>query len=124
MKVKMPKNYRQKFTLEEHEIAKRIIKDMKEDESTVKEYLEYACNEVLKDKDWTEEILKAEATTERNGRIWDAYGEGTNNMDVWIEGVARTGHGFLIIGAYLTDIWNTGSTPYAEHCFVKRFIEA
>lgn len=125
MKVKLDKNYRELYTLSDFERAKAVIKFMKEeDSSTVKEYAEYAVREALRDTGvYDREIITAEAHTAGNRRVWDAYGEGTASMDVWIEALARTSEGFIEFGAYLTDIWQTGSEPYKQNMYIKRFKE-
>ena len=124
MKVTLDKNYRELYTLSDLERAKEVIKFMKEDTSTVKEYAEYAIREALKDTDvFDGEIITAEAHTAGNRRVWDAYGEGTASMDVWITALARTSEGFIECGAYLTDIWQTGSEHYKQNMYIKRFKE-
>lgn len=124
MKVTLDKDYRDLYTLSDLERAKEVIKFMKEDTSTVKEYAEYAIREALKDTDvFDGEIITAEAHTAGNRRVWDAYGEGTASMDVWITALARTSEGFIECGAYLTDIWQTGSEPYKQNMYIKRFKE-
>jgi hypothetical protein len=125
MKVTLEKNYRDYYTLSDLQRAKAVIKFMKEeDSSTVKEYAEYAVREALRDTDvYDREIITAEAHTAGNRRVWDAYGEGTASMDVWIEALARTSEGFIEFGAYLTDIWQTGVEHYKQNMYIKRFKE-
>lgn len=125
MKVKLEKNYRDHYTLSDLQRAKAVIKFMKEeDSSTVKEYAEYAVREALRDTGvYDREIITAEARTAGNRRVWDAYGDGTGSMDVWITALARTSEGFIECGAYLTDIWNTGTARYKEAMHIRRFKE-
>lgn len=136
MKVTLEKDYRKYYTLDDLERAKRVIEyEKKEDEMPIKEWAEYAVHEALKDTgDYFEECLKAEAHTARNCRAWDLYytdkdeygcrDAGSEDMDVWVNATARTSHGFIIIGAYLSDIWQTGGTPYKHHMFIQYFKEA
>lgn len=127
MKVKMDRNYRKYYTLEQVDQAKAVIAWEKEDEETAAGWARYAVNEALKGTgvsaaDWMDGwILKADATTARNGRAWNQYGEGTGDMDIWIDAVVRTGEGFLEVGAYLSDIWLTGATDYRQHMYIKRY---
>ena len=125
MKVKLEKDYRNYYTINDLEKAKAVIKFMKEeDSSTVKEYAEYAVREALRDTDvFDHEIITAEAHTAGNRRVWDAYGEGTGSMDVWVEALAETSEGYIKCGAYLTDIWQTGSEHYKQNMYIKRFKE-
>ena len=132
MKVTLQKDYRQFYTLEDLDRAKMVIASEKEDESTIASWAVYAVNEVLNylnngmggyayadEKD----ILKATARTAKNCRAWNEYGEGSQNMDVWIEATAQTYNCFIEIGAYLSDIWQTGATPYADHVYYRVFEE-
>lgn len=127
MKVTLPKDYRKRFTLEQMDIARRISRDMKDDTSTPAEYIVYAVNDWLRaahKHDYCEEVLKATAQFEGNCRIYEAYGEGTDCMDIWIDATVRTGAGFLVIGAYLTDIWEISSeTSHADHYYARYYTE-
>lgn len=123
MKVRMADDYKKFFTLEDVARAKMVIKYEKEnDEETVKGWAEYAVNEAAKGlHDYCVEILKAEAKTAKNYRVWNAYGDGTEDMDVWIEATAKTCDGFIEVGAYLSDIWQTGAVEYVHHMYVKYY---
>lgn len=128
MRVKLEKEYKRLYTLEQLDQARAVIQSEKEnDDFTVVQWAEMAVHEALKGtgvnaQDWQEGwILQAEATTARNGRAWNQYGEGTGDMDVWIDAVARTGEGFVEVGAYLSDIWQTGGTDYRQHMYIKRY---
>lgn len=124
MKVSMSANYRKYFTVEDVQTAKQMIKEFKEDESTVAEYAEMAartCN-----FGWIAKVFEAKATIERNCRVWNAYSNASKDLDVWIDATIQTSSGFLVIGAYLTDIWNiTGSNAddINYHMFVRKFAE-
>lgn len=122
MKVKLEKNYRRYYTLEDLDRAKMVISSVKEDESTVEEYAEYAVNEVSDRFGGCMEVIRATAQTAKNSRAWDAYGEGTETMDVWVEGLARTFDGYLEFGAYLSDIYASGVTLYG-HLMYTNFYE-
>ena len=126
MKVTLEKNYKDFYTISDLERAKMVIKYEKEnDDMTPAGWAEYAVNEALKDThDFMREILKATARTARNRRAWNAYGDETENMDVWIEAVARTAYGFIEVHAYLTDIWQTGATPYRQHIYLEYYTES
>ena len=122
MKVKLEERYKDIYTLSELETAKRIIKEVKEDAETAKGYAVYAATEALKGaSDAVVEVLKAEAHTALNRRIYDAYFEGSGRMDVWIDFTVQTQDGFIIGGAYLTDIYSSGAVDYKDHMFIKMF---
>lgn len=121
MKVTLEKDYRKYYTLDDLDRAKMVIAYEKtEDYEKIEQWVEYAVNEAGRDNsEWCEKVLDATARTARNDRVWDAYGEGTGNMDVWIEFLARTSNGFIDGGAYLSDIWQTGAIPYAHHMYFR-----
>lgn len=125
MKVALPKDYRKTFTLEELDTARKIIRDMKDDDFTATQYAEVAVSHWLwKRDDVEDEVIRASAEIAKNCRVWDAYGEGTECMDVWVESLTKTHYGYLELGAYLTDIWNIGGdVDYTEHMYTRYFTE-
>lgn len=121
MKVTLEKDYRKYYTLEDLDRAKAVIAFEKEDEYSIKDWMEYAANEALKDEYGSMiEILKAEAHTAKNCRAWNLYGEETGDMDVWVKGIVRLYEGVAEIGAYLSDIWGTGATEYKHHMYIRK----
>lgn len=130
MKVTLEKDYRRFYTLEDMDHAKEVIKCEKDDESTVKSWAVYAANEALKHYtggkpyDYFDEsgILQASARTAKNRRVWNLYGE-TGNMDVWIDFTAWSGTRFIVGGAYLSDIFNSGPIDYGQHMYYRVFEE-
>ena len=124
MKVTIERGYKDFYTLTDLESAKAIIKAEKEDEWTAKDAAEYAVKEALSGTDdYLDKVIEATARTAKNSRIHDAHGEGTGMMDVWIEATARTRKGYVEVGAYLSDIWQTGGTPYKHQMFIRTFWE-
>ena len=122
MKVRLEDNYKSIYTLDDLERAKAIIKSEKEDEETAKGWAVYAAGEALKDSgEVVRRVIEADARTAKNGRIWNEYGEGTGDMDVWIEALAETSEGFIQVGAYLSDIWQTGAKDYMTNMWVERY---
>ena len=104
--------------------AKKIISQMKEDESSAADMAEYAIREALKDKnDYLREVLKATATITKNYRAWNNYNENSGQLDIWVEATAETEKGFIKVGACLTDIWQTGATDYNNFMYVQYFEE-
>ena len=123
MRVHMDKEYRRNYTLEDIDRAKMVIAFEKEnDEDTAKGWAVYAVNEAAKVyDDYSVEIIKADATTAKNYRAWNLYGDGSQDMDVWVEATAKTGNGFIEVGAYLSDIWQTGAVHYTNHMYIKYY---
>lgn len=125
MKVKFDRNYKKDLTIYEVEQAKRIIEEEKDDAMTAKDMLEYAVNERLKKGiDYCAKVITATATIRRNIRIWNAYHDDSQELDIWIEGLAKTGDGYIEIGAYATDIWQTGAVDYRSHIYSKYYTHA
>lgn len=125
MKIRMPKHYK-KFTLEEMEQTKRVRDALKEweDVTTAEEWLRMAAQDIIRGEgDYILEVLKAEAEFAGNCRIWNAYGEDTGRMDIWIKGIVQCWNQVLEIGCYLTDIWNIDgkNDVVRDHAYVVRY---
>lgn len=122
MKVNLPKDYKLWFTISDLENAKEVIKCMKEDESSAKDYGKYAVEHVLMDSvECMVRVIEADAEVRPNKRIYGHYGE-SGRMDVWLNITARTNKGYLEVGAYLTDIWSIGSdTDLREHMWMQSY---
>lgn len=135
MKVRLEKEYKKYITLAEAPIVREIISSLKEDTSTVEEYAEMAVRAAYNNKTNDIEILKASAKISKNCRVWNAFTENSEELDVWIEATAYVNHynnsefGYkiIIIGAYLSDIWQISCENYREmasHMYIRRFKEA
>ena len=126
MKVKLTQEYKKYITVAEMPTVREIISDMKEDLSTVEEYAELAIQAAY-DGIANSEILKASVSIAKNQRTWNAYSNNSETLDIWIEATAYVnGDEFIIIGAYLTDIWQIGSDnrkEIASHMYIRRFKE-
>lgn len=121
MKVKLEEGYRRKYTLKELDMAKAVIAYEREDEMSPKDWAEYAVREALKNEsECLVEVIKAEAETTKNYRAFNAYGDGTEEMDVWVRFLAETTCGFIKGGAYLSDIWDTGSREYKKYIYIRK----
>lgn len=124
MLIKLEDRYKDFYTVRDLERARRVIKEQKEDTETAKGWAEYAVREALgNDCDYLVEVLKAKAHTAKNRRAFDRYFEGSDDMDVWVEATAETRYGFIKVGAYLTDIWQTGAEHYKDHMYIQYFKE-
>lgn len=119
MKVKLEENYRRNYTLEDFDRAKKVIAFEKDDPDTASGWAVYAVNEVQEQFGWCDEVLRATASTYKNVDAWNAYGDGSGNMDIWIEGIAKTTKGYLEFGAYLSDIWEAGITPFGHRMYTR-----
>jgi len=107
--------------------ASEIIADMKDDEYTAKEYAEMAIAAVYDGNAWGIDIMRSMAKISKNRRAWNIYSGNSRDFDIWIEATASVGiDEFIIIGAYLSDIWQiTGSNDeeLVSHMYIRKFKE-
>lgn len=133
MKVKITEQSKKIVTMEEAGAAKQIVRDMKEDESTAADYIGMAARcwirnaQVAEQHDSVRRVLEATAEICKNSRVYEQFGEGSGNLDVWIEGVAETWYGFLRIGCNLTDVWQIGpddwNREFPAHVYARYYVE-
>ncbi len=124
MKIAITKEMKQLLTVAEMPAVRRIIKDMKEDES-LKWYAELAASVATGANN--AEILKVNAKISKNFRVRDAYHKDSADLDVWISFTAYTGSSFVVGGAYLTDIWQLtrdNKEKIKNHMYIRLFREA
>lgn len=127
MKVRLEKEDKKYITLAEAPIVREIIVDMKEDEETAAGWAKYAISAAYNGYTYNVEVMKASAKIAKNARVWNAYNDHSKKLDVWIDATAYVNcDEFIIIGAYLTDIWQISSDNYKEiasHMYIRRFKE-
>lgn len=125
MKVRISDESKKIITIEQMPAARKVIEAMKEDEWTAKDYAAMAariasgCNAV--------KVLEASAEIAANCRAWDEFAEGSGKFDVWVEFTAFTDNGFVMGGAYITDLWSSSDDNLGEtldHMYVRKFVEA
>lgn len=122
MKVTITTESKKILTIDELPVAKEIVKAMKEDDMSV---AEYAAIAVRAFGDGCEKVYEANAEIAKNARIWNAYSDDSQKLDIWITATAKTWNGFIEIGAYLTDIWNiSGENHQTEHMYADKFVRA
>ena len=124
MKVQFTSEMKKVVTVAEMPAVNKVIEAMKDYESTVKEYAEMAariasgCNAV--------KVLEASAEVAGNCRVWDAIADGSERFDVWVNFTAFTDSGFVIGGAYITDLWQysvDNRDEICSHMFIRKFTE-
>lgn len=133
MKVRLPKDFRDTYTMNDVDRAKAVITSLKEDTEKPEYYAEMAVHEVLKDIKGgsLDAVITANAETAKNAKVSDLYGDGTENMDVLISFLAKCFFcdedgchcGFIEGEAYLSDIYQTGAVRYSENVFRRVYKE-
>lgn len=127
MKVSITQYSKKVISIDEARIAKEIIKGEKEDTASVEEYAKMAVRAALPDGMWVENILEASAEIVKNCRVWDAYFDGSRDLDVWITATAKTYEGFMEIGCHLTDIYKItpdNKDEFRSRAFIVRYKRA
>ena len=123
MKIKFGAEQKKYITVAELSIVKQIISDMKEDDGLM-EYAEIAAR--IASGGYVVKVYERSAEIAKNGRIYNAYGDDTENLDIWINAAALTSEGFVMFGIYLTDVWNiTGDNAeeIKSHMYIRKFQE-
>ena len=127
MKVKLEKEDKKYITLAQAPIVRDIISDMKEDENTAADWAKYAIAALYNHREYSVEVLKASAKIAKNNRVWNALNEHRGDFDVWIDATAYVscadGYEFIIIGAYLSDIWQItyeNALEIASHMRIRK----
>lgn len=127
MKVRLTQEAKKYITVAEMPAVRNIISDMKEDTSTVEDYAEMAISAAYDGRAYNIVIYKATAEIAKNQRVYNAYGENSGSLDIWITAVAYVNcDEFIEIGAYLSDIWQItcdNKKEIAAHMYVRRFKE-
>ena len=130
MKVTLLKEDKKYITLDQAPIVREIIADMKEDENTVADWAKYAISAPYNHREYSIEVLKASAKIAKNNRAWNALNEHSGDLDVWINATAYVscadGYEFIMIGAYLSDIWQLtyeNAMEIASQMYIRRFKE-
>lgn len=125
MKVKFTAEAKKYITVAEMPHVRRIIDEMREDDS-LEEYAQMAAR--VASRDWGDfEILKADAEISRNCRAHNNFHEGSGNLDIWLTIYAYNAYkGFYNIGVYLSDIWNiTGDNgeEIRSHMYIAEYVK-
>ena len=127
MKVTLPDNYKDIYTVNELTQAKAVIACMRDDDYPIKEYAAMAAREALTcvaPTDYMRNILTATAETAKNSRLeYDQMGDGCGWFDVWLDFIAETSDGFIKGGAYLSDIYGIGAVNIRSHMFLHYYTE-
>ena len=124
MKVAVTKEMKDILRVSQMPAVRKIQEQMREDDGLL-DYAHIAAR-VACEENWGFEILKATAEICNNNRVWDAYGEGSGKLDVWLRVYAfNQFYGFLRIGVNLTDIWNVTGDNHDEirpHMYIERYV--
>lgn len=128
MKIKVDEEAKKILTLSDMPIVKQIIKDFKTNEDDLSWELE-----TLKNIFGATEIIKSEARISKNCRVYNYFNENSNNIDIWIDATfyenyssENKGGVFYIVGAYLTDIYQSTGENWKElqsRMYIRKFLE-
>jgi len=130
MKVKFTDTMKNIVTVAEMPAVKAVMQYEKEDDYSAQDWAKVAANMLFDHSNTT--VLKADAAIAKNQRVWNVYGEGTGDIDVWIMFTAFNGteyfggDEFVAGGVYLSDLWNLTSSNAEEikqHMYIRRFKE-
>lgn len=124
MKIAITANSKKMITVDEMPEVKRMIADFKNDEMTAAEYAVMAANAIYRYNcgyNCCDDILQATATISKNSRIYNRYTNNSRSLDIWIEFTSYSlDQGFIIGGAYLSDIWEICGDDDINAEIVKR----
>lgn len=124
MKVKFTDTMKDIVTVAEMPAVRKVIEAEKNDEGTAMEFAKVAANIACPCS--CVRVLEASAEIAGNRRVWDAYAEGSAQFDVWVRFTAFYDDGFVMGGAYLTDLWAARADNREEtisHMYIRRFKE-
>lgn len=128
MQIKIDEEAKKILTLSDLLVAKQIIKDYKDNEDDLRWDIE-----TLKNIFGATEIISSAARISKNSRVYNYFKENSNNIDIWIDATfyddyssENKGGVFYIVGAYLTDIYQSTSENRKElqsRMYIRKFVE-
>lgn len=128
MKIQINKESKKVLTLSEMPIVKRIIKDFKDNEDDLSGDLEILMNIFSAD-----EVIKSTAYVSKNCRAYNVFSDDSGNIDIWIQATiyniysSENGGGvFYMVGAYLSDLWQSTGENREElksRMYIRKFLE-
>ena len=124
MKVQLTSNAKKVITVDQMPAVRKVMECAKADEITVKEYAEMAAG--IASGSYVIKVLEASAQIAGNYRVWDWYENGSAQFDVWVEFTAMTDEGFVMGGAYVSDIHASTGDNHEElrqHMYIRKFKE-
>lgn len=128
MKVTLSDKSKKLVTLAEMPIVRKMIEQLAtEDTSSAAEYVSMVAALPFGRYSAVKKVYDAKASISKNCRVNDYYAENSGNLDVWIDFTAQTTDGFVVGGAYLSDIWSLGAETREEvlsNMYVKKFLPA
>lgn len=80
-----------------------------------------------------DEVIKSFAYVTKNCHAWNVFGDESGNIDIWIEATLfnsysseNNGGVFHMIGAYLSDLWQSTGNNREElksRMYIRKFLE-
>lgn len=126
MKIRIKPEMKKILTLAQMPAVREIQRQESENTVTVNEYLNMAAR-LAGGINLSYQIFDAAASIAKNGRIWDYYFDGSEDLDVWIEGLAFNAYkGAYLIGVYLSDINQVCGGPsdgdIRNHMYIREYL--
>lgn len=124
MKVVISDDMKKFITLAEMPAVRAVIKYMREDTSTARDYAQMAAK--VASGCYVVKIFEACAELDKNQRIDDAFDNGTGQFDVWIKFTALCDECIVMGGVYLTDLWllkDDNADEIRRHMYIRKFAE-
>ena len=120
MKITVTKDSKRYITLDEAETVKEIIRDFNTPDENLTDYAKIAARIASGESC---EIIKATAEIAKNCRAWNEYSDHSGELDIWIKFTAFSDFkGFYIVGAYLSDIWQSCGDDNAEELRARFYV--
>lgn len=120
MKVKITEDAKRIITAAEMPMVKQLVKEMNEmtDDGFASDL------NILKNIFEANRVIEASAEIAKNGRIWQQYGENSQNFDVWVTALIYKSYPstYYEVGAYLSDIWQAAGDNREElksHMYIR-----
>lgn len=128
MKIKIDEEAKKILTLSDLPIVRQILKNYRDNEDDLSGSIE-----TLKNIFGATEIISSTAKISKNSRIYNYFNENSNNIDIWIDATfyenyssENKGGVFYIVGAYLTDIYQSTGENWKElqsRMYIRKFLE-
>lgn len=124
MKVKLTNEQKRYITVAQLPAVRAMIAEMKDYDATGDAE---TVARIASGVNCTFEILRFDAEIAPNCRTWNAFGDDSEDLDIWLTVYAfNPSYGFYSVGMYLTDLWqSTGDNgdEIRSHAYIQAYKE-